>query len=274
MTRRGLDRAVDLAAVRLARSAAGPERRRQCAPAARDVAGQPLHAALQLQRLEPRADDSHARRRAPSRDAPQSSRTEPEPRAEGPRGRPVRSAARRARRGVLPHAEGGGQPCAAPPNASDRLRPLPRVLRGQPDRARRHQLPLGSRQRAARIAHDEPAHARAARRARLQRRTARSATTRFCASCRVPTGRRASRRPIPACRTLAPHERVAEAQYEHQLGNVQRSRRRQARRRSRIRPARTGITRTRTAPRTIRSPAASPASSSSKATSTTRSIGR
>ena len=26
----------------------------------------------------------------------------------------------------------------------------------------------------------------------------------------------------PACRTLAPHERVAEAQYEHQLGNVQR----------------------------------------------------
>ncbi|MDQ3349589.1 MAG: multicopper oxidase domain-containing protein, partial [Acidobacteriota bacterium] len=27
----------------------------------------------------------------------------------------------------------------------------------------------------------------------------------------------------PTCRTLAPHERVAEAQYEHQLGNVQRS---------------------------------------------------
>ena len=30
----------------------------------------------------------------------------------------------------------------------------------------------------------------------------------------------------PECRTIAPHERIAEAQYEHRLGNVQRSRRR------------------------------------------------
>ena len=205
--RRGLDRAVDLAALRLARSAAGPERRRQCTPAARDLAGQPLHAALQLQRVEPGAHDSPARRRRASRDAQKSPRSESEPRAERTRGRPVRGAPRRARRRVLPDAEGSGRA---------------RVSR------RRTREPSSatstSSSKAARSSSSTPAASRVTstcRTARIRRtctrtactsnpastRTARSATTPSCASCRVPTGTPASRRPTPAADARAARAR-------------------------------------------------------------------
>ena len=78
-----------------------------------------------------------------------------------------------------------------------------------------------------------------------------------------------------SCRTLAPHERVAEARYESPSGMCSAPpAAAPAESRSPIPRARTGITRTRTAPPTIRWPAASPAFSSSKATSTMRSTRR
>ena len=156
---------MDLAAVRLAESAAGAQRGRQSAPAAGELSGEPLHAALQLQRLESRPHHPHARRRAPARDAQESSRTQPQSRAEGAGPRPIRSAPRRARRDVLPHAEGRGQAVRHGAERGDGLRAFSRVLRGEPDRAGGHQLPLGPRERSARVAYDQPAHPWAARRA-------------------------------------------------------------------------------------------------------------
>ena len=141
--RRGLDRAVDLAAVRVAQPDARAQHRRQCAPASRDLARQSLHAAVQLQRRQSRAHDPHARQRATARHGQESPRTQLEPRAEGTRTRPVRSASRRARRRVLPDAEGRrARRATRRRTRTTDLRPLPRVLRGQPGRAGRHELPL------------------------------------------------------------------------------------------------------------------------------------
>ena len=156
---------MGLAAVRLAESTAGAQRRRQPAPAARELSGEPLHAALQLQRLESRADDPHARRRASARDAQESSRPQPQSRAEGAGARSVRSAPGRPRRDVLPHAAGRGPAVRHGAERGHGLRAFSRVLRGEPDRARGHELPLGPRQRPARVAYDQPAHPWAARRA-------------------------------------------------------------------------------------------------------------
>ena len=74
----------------------------------------------------------------------------------------------------------------------------------------------------------------------------------------------------PSCRTLGPHERIGEAQYEHQFGNVQKSLRRPA---AAAQPAPPGHALVPPArpmgPRRIKSRAASLVSSLSKGTSTT-----
>ena len=117
--RRGLDRALDLAAVGVARSTAGIERRRQLAPAAGNLAGKPLHAALQLQRLEPWSHDSHARRRNASRHAEKPSGSESESRPERDRApdpfevHPDVLAAAFCRM-----QKAAGQSCDAPPDAA------------------------------------------------------------------------------------------------------------------------------------------------------------
>ena len=100
-------------------------------------------------------------------------------------------------------------------------------------------------------------------------------TTASCASC--PRGDGPDTQDVDGCPGAAVSRRTsASARRTTNIRSATCSGRRagRVRRRSRIRRARTGTTRTPTAPRTIRSPAASPASSSSKATWTMRSIGR
>ena len=87
--------------------------------------------------------------------------------------------------------------------------------------ARGHELPRQPRERAARIAHHQPAHARRARRAGHE-------SERHAGGQHVPA--RAAQgdweirqRAADGCiRTLEPHERVAEADFEFALGNVMR----------------------------------------------------
>ena len=273
---RGLDRAVDLAAVRLAESAAGAQRRRQPAPAAGELAGQPLHAALQLQRLESRADDPHARRRAPARDAQKSSRPQPQSRAEGARARPVRSASRRARRRR-------SAACRRPRASRATRRRTRRTIfghfheffEGSPIElvdtnclSGHVNVPHGSHTTNLHThgLHVEPGM----NRERHARRT-----TAFCACCRMPMARSRKSSAVRGCRGA----RAARARRRGATTNIRSAtcsgpRGGRVRRRSRIRRARIGITRTPMGPRTIRSPAASPASSSSKATWTMRSTGR
>ena len=184
----------------------------------------------------------------------------------------VRDSARRSRGRALRHIEGPGWRLLHAADAG------PRAPRRDPSshssHARGHELPLQSRERAAWLAHDEPAHARRARpagneserHARGQHVPSHSAEGRLGdpPACRGRDAAARSKRTSASPRPTS-SSRLATS-WGHEPGAVARA--------SPILQARTGITRTAMARHTIRSPAGSPASSSSKEMSTTRSTGR
>ena len=116
---------------------------------------------LQLQRLEPGSDDSHARRCRAARQAAKHARPESRAGAERPDAGPVRDSAGRSQGRLLCHFEGPGGRLL---HAADAGARAPRRAPAPHSRhARGHQLPRQPRERAARFAHHEPAHARRAR---------------------------------------------------------------------------------------------------------------
>ena len=139
--------------------------------------------------------------------------------------------------------------------------------------ARGHELPGQPRERAARLAHHEPAHARRARAAgneserhgRGQHLPPRAAQGRLG----DPPARRPKDAGAPSTRTSGSGRPTSNSRSATSWGPSRAG----AVRASPTLQARTGITRTVMAPHTIRSPAVSPASSSSKAMSTMRSTG-
>ena len=234
--------------------------------------GNRYRAALQLQRREPGADDSHTRRCDAAREGAKHARPESRTGAERSDAGSVRDSARRSRGRALRDIEGPGYGMHHAADAGPRT--PRRDLSLHSSHARGHELPYQSCKRAAWLAHDEPAHARRARPAGNECRMARKGTTRSFAFCRRVTGRSAS---VPARDAAARSKRMSASpkptsssrlatSWGHEPGAVARP--------SPILQARIGTTRTAMARHTIKLPAGSPASSSSKAMSTTRSTGR
>ena len=204
--------------VGLAGSAARPECGREPQSAACRVARQPVHAALQLQRHEPRSDDPRARQRTASRHRAQPSRPEPGARPGRPVSRPVRTEAGRVRAAICRMQTGSRHRLQDATDDTAHLRAHPRVARCDAGAGAGHEL---------------SARARSTCRTRRTRRTctrtactcipastptARSATTRSRACCRAPTARCGAPRRTPNCRRpLEPTERVGEGRYEYAL---------------------------------------------------------
>ncbi len=109
--------AVGLAPIGLAQPTARVERRRQRPPPASHVARQSIHAPFQFQRVKPRADDPDAGQRATSHHHAQSSRLEHGPGAKGASAGPIRgpSGSARARRSAACRRQ-AGRSCDTPPN--------------------------------------------------------------------------------------------------------------------------------------------------------------
>ena len=217
---RRLDRAVDLAAVRLAWSAAGAESssaiRVRRARSRRAIASRRSTASMAS---SPGPTIRDARRRAPSRDRAQSSAAESWPGAERARARSIRAAgpswsARRSAPSPRPKASTARIHRRRRRWCSSTFTRSAGRHAGDDDR---HELPVGAGQSAARIAHDESAHARSAHRSQGSMPTALSATTRTRAYCRAQTARGGGSQTDAGCRTLDANERVGEAHYEHPL---------------------------------------------------------
>ena len=190
--------------------------------AAGGLAGQPVHAALQLQRLEPRADDSHARRRGAARQAAESCSDRITVRCRRGRRR-IRS---RFRRTISrPRSARSRRPragdCSTPPTRRSSSTSTSSCTTFPPRSWTRAASPAP---RTCRTDRTPPTCTRMACTSSRERiRTARRGTTRFCACCRRGDWE-IRQRAADGCRAARSSRTSAsrEADFEFALGNVMR----------------------------------------------------
>ena len=208
---------------RLAGSTAHAADRGKPPLAARGVARQRVHSALQLQRRQPRADDPHARRcgsavKLRNMLGPNHGQV---PKAPTPD--PFEIRARRPQGALCAMATAQGRTVPRTPLDAARLRPPRRDLHAHSSPARRHDLPGQPCEPAARIAHDQPPHPRPACESRAGMPNGTDGDDTFLRVLPQGDWECASATAAGCRRELDSHERVGEADYEFALGNVMRA---------------------------------------------------